>query len=82
MIAAITPDRPTLAMLPKLIIIALLLAIVVSLFSGLFFVLKDPSSSRRALTSLKVRVGLSIVLIVFLMLSFYFGWIQPHGVRP
>lgn len=67
-------------MLPKIILVALLLAIVVSLFSGLFFLMNDDSAKRRTLTALKVRVGLSIALLVFLALSFANGWLKPHGL--
>ena len=67
-------------MLPKIIIVGLLLAIIVSLFSGLFFMMRDESRSGWLLTSLKLRVGLSITLILFLLLSYWMGWIQPHGV--
>ena len=67
-------------MLPKIILIVLLLAIVASLFSGLFFLMNDDSGRRRTLTALKVRVGLSIALLVFLALSFWNGWLKPHGL--
>ena len=67
-------------MLPKAILLTLLAAIVVSLFSGLFFLMKDKSDKRRTLTALKIRVGLSIALLVFLALCFMNGWIQPHGL--
>ena len=69
-------------MLPKLILIGLLLAIVASLFSGLFFLMKDDSSRRRTLTALKIRVGLSITLLIFLALAFANGWLRPHGLQP
>ena len=71
---------PGIAVLAKVILIALLMAIVASLFSGLFFLMKDDSSRRRTLTALKVRVGLSIALLVFLALAFANGWLKPHGV--
>ena len=67
-------------LLPKIILVVLLLAIVASLFSGLFFLMKDDSRQRRTLTALKVRVGLSIALLVFLALAFMNGWLQPHGL--
>ena len=69
-------------MLPKIIIVVLLLAIVASLFSGLFFLMNDDSTRRRTLTALKVRVGLSIALVVFLALAFANGWLKPHGLTP
>jgi hypothetical protein len=69
-------------MLAKIILVVLLLAIVASLFSGLFFLMQDDSSKRRTLTALKVRVALSIVLLIFLALAFSQGWLTPHGVQP
>jgi hypothetical protein len=63
----------------KVIVLILLAAVVVSLFSGLFFLVKDRDSpeSTRMLTSLKIRVGLSITLIVFLVAAYSLGWISP-----
>lgn len=57
----------------KTIVFVLLAAIVVSLGSGLFFLTRDEQGSTRMLTALKVRVALSIALIAFLVISFYFG---------
>ena len=62
----------------KAIVLILLAAIVVSLGSGLFFLTKDEQGSGRVLRALKVRVGLSVALILFLVASFYFGWIGPE----
>ena len=61
----------------KIIVLVLLAAIVLALFSGLFFLVKDKDhpNSPRLLTALKVRVGLSIALVVLLVLSYQFGWI-------
>ena len=61
----------------KLVVLILLAAIVVSLGSGLFFLTKDKKGSPRMLKVLKIRVALSVVLILFLLLSFQQGWISP-----
>lgn len=63
----------------KFIVLILLAAVVISLFSGLFFLVKDRDSPRstRMLTSLKIRVGLSIALVVFLVAAYSFGWLSP-----
>ena len=63
-------------MLPKLIVIALLLAIVVALFTGAFFMLRDRATNenRRTLKALKWRVGLQVALIAFLVLAYFMGW--------
>jgi hypothetical protein len=54
-----------------------LAAIVASLGSGLFFLARDDSNSPRLLKALKVRVGLSVVLILFLVAAYQFGLISP-----
>lgn len=67
-------------MLSKLIIVGLLIAIVAALGTAVVFLVRDPSSKRRTLRALAWRVGLQVALIVFLVLAFAMGWIQPHGV--
>ena len=61
----------------KLIVLVILLAIVLSLGSGLWFLAKDDQGSTRVLTALKIRVALSAVLIGFLVLGYFQGWILP-----
>jgi hypothetical protein len=63
----------------KLIVLLLLAAVVFSLFSGLFFLAKDRDhpNSPRLLTTLKVRVALSVLLVLFLVISYSIGWISP-----
>lgn len=63
----------------KIIVILLLVAVLASLFSGLVFLVRDSDKqdSTRLLRSLKIRVALSIILILFLVLSFALGWIEP-----
>jgi len=62
----------------KLVILLLLLAIVSSLASGLWFLAKDDQGSTRLLTALKFRVGLSALLIGFLVFGYLQGWISPN----
>ena len=62
----------------KLAVILILLAIVASLGSGLFFLAKDDQGSTRVLTALKVRVALSAALIAFLVFGYFQGWISPN----
>jgi len=56
----------------------LLLAIVVSLGSGLFYLARDDQNSPRVLKALKIRVALSAILILFLLLSYYMGWMGDY----
>ena len=63
----------------KLVVLIILLAILVSLGSGLWFLAKDDQGSSRVLKALKIRVALSVVLIAFLVLGYYQGWILPQA---
>jgi hypothetical protein len=58
----------------KLVVVVLLIAIVASLGSGLFYLARDDQNSPRVLKALKIRVALSALLILFLLLSYYMGW--------
>ena len=62
----------------KIIILVLLLAVLASLFSGLYFVYKDKGNSNRAVISLTIRVALSVLVFALLIGSYYFGWL-PEG---
>ena len=58
--------------------IAIFVAIVVSLFSALFFIYRDRGGSTRALKALALRVALSVGLFAFLMLGYYLGWFRER----
>ena len=60
----------------KIVILLLLLAVVASLFSGLYFVYKDKGATNRAVTALTIRIVLSLVVFALLMASYYFGWLK------
>jgi hypothetical protein len=64
----------------RIVIIILLFAVIVSLFSGLYFVYKDKGNSNRAVISLSIRVALSVLVFVILMVSYHFGWITERGL--
>ena len=68
-------------MLAKLFVVALLLIIIGSLGSGLYFVLRDEPGSNRAVKALSWRIGLSIAAFAFLLLAGWLGWIEPNAVR-
>jgi cytochrome bd-type quinol oxidase subunit 2 len=69
-------------MIIKYLIVAVMLAIVASLGSGLYFMLKDKGESNRMVNSLTVRIGLSVALFALLFVAWYTGLIQPHPVTP
>ncbi|AHI28455.1 twin transmembrane helix small protein [Marinobacter similis] len=57
----------------KAVIIVLMLAVVVSLFSGLFFLIKDGGKTNRVVNSLAVRVTLSILLLALILIALWQG---------
>ena len=66
----------------KIIIVVLLGLIVLSLAASMFSMIKDRENSNRTVSLLTIRIALSIVTFIFIAISFYMGWIQPHGVLP
>ena len=59
----------------KIIVLLFVVFIVASLFSALYFLLKDKGQSERMVKALTIRVALSVVLFALLMLGFYSGLI-------
>jgi hypothetical protein len=53
--------------------------VLVSLFTGLYFVYHDKGTTNRAVISLTIRITLSLVVFALLMASYYFGWIPASG---
>ncbi len=64
----------------KITIASLLGLIVLSLGASLFSVLQDKENSNRSVKLLTARIVLSIVTFVFIVISFFMGWLQPHGL--
>jgi hypothetical protein len=59
----------------RIVVFIFIALILYSLFSGLYFVVKDKGQSDRAVKALTWRVVLSIAIFAILMLSFHFGLI-------
>ncbi|WP_271409962.1 twin transmembrane helix small protein [Pseudomonas sp. Q1-7] len=57
----------------KAAIVLLLLATLVSLFSGLFFLVKDEGRSSRVVNALTVRVVLAAITLALIAWGFYSG---------
>ncbi|MCP5425194.1 MAG: twin transmembrane helix small protein [Gammaproteobacteria bacterium] len=66
----------------KLLVILVLLAIVASLGSGLFFLVTDKGHTNRTVKALTVRIALSLGLFILLMIAYALGLITPHGIYP
>ena len=64
----------------RFLILAGLLAIVLSLGSALVHLVRHKGdSSEKMARALTIRIGLSILLFVLLLVAWRLGWIQPHG---
>ncbi|HQR23514.1 MAG TPA: twin transmembrane helix small protein [Steroidobacteraceae bacterium] len=64
----------------KFLIVATLAAIVASLGTGLFHLVKDEGQSKRMVNALTVRIALSVLLFVLLFIAWRGGLIAPHGI--
>ena len=69
-------------MLIKVLIVAVLAGIIVSLAFGLVHMLRDKGNSKRMVNALTVRITLSILLFILLFAAYMSGLIQPHGITP
>ncbi len=64
----------------KLLIVLGLLAILVSLGSALFALVRDKGRSQRTVRALTWRIGLSLGLFVLLLLGIATGVVVPHDI--
>ena len=62
----------------RVLVVLLLLGIVGSLFSGLFYIWRDRGSGIRTVRALTLRIGLSISLFLLLLVGFRFGFIPGY----
>ena len=67
-------------MYTKILVVLILFTIIGSLFSGLFFLIRDKGASERTVRALTVRISLSVLLFILLMIGYATGLLQPHGV--
>lgn len=74
----------------KILVVIAFIAIVLSLGSALFYMIRGsappvygqaPKKGNMA-TALAFRVGFSIVLFICVLVSWKLGWIQPTGIPP
>ena len=65
----------------RILVVIVLIAIIVSLFSALVFLYRDKGHGTRIVKALALRVALSVGLFAFLMIAYRLGWIGPGGLR-
>jgi hypothetical protein len=64
----------------RILVIAAFLGILVSLGSALYQLTRRGGDSKKMIRALAIRVGLSVALFLLLMVAWYAGLIQPHGL--
>ena len=64
----------------RIVILLLLVVVLASLFSGLYFVYKDKGGTNRAVIELTIRIAASLLVFAILIVSYYFGWIGERGL--
>jgi K+ transporter len=79
-LAILVRPVPILPMLIKILIVATLAAIIASLASGLFHLVRDEGKSNRMVNALTVRITLSVLLFILLFVAWKGGLIQPRGL--
>jgi hypothetical protein len=62
----------------KILIIVFILVILYSLGSALFFLVRDHGEGDRTVKRLTWRIGLSLVLFLFLWAAYQMGWVEPN----
>jgi len=65
----------------RIIVICGLVAVVSALVAAGFFLNRDRGHGNRVFIALAVRVALSMMLVAFLVISYWMGWIAPGGLR-
>jgi hypothetical protein len=61
------------------LIVIVMVGILISLGSGLFFLVRDSGKTERTVTSLSIRVALSVLLLVLLAYGFITRFVVPSG---
>lgn len=68
----------------KILMVLMLVAVLGALASaGVFMLRKGPpglAANSRMARALALRVGLSVALFLFILLSWYMGWVRPTGI--
>jgi len=66
----------------RLVVVLLFAAILLSLGYALKGLFRRDSQPNRMVGALTLRIALSVLAFALLMLAWYAGLIQPHGLAP
>ncbi len=65
----------------RFVVILIFVGILGSLASALFYLMRDKGTSSKTVNALTVRIGMSVVLFLFLLFSYWMGWIETTGFK-
>lgn len=66
----------------RLLVAIVFIGILFALGSALMQLLSGNRKDRKSMArALSWRIGLSILLFLFLLAAYQFGWITPHGIE-
>jgi len=65
----------------RIVVILIFIGILGSLASALFYLMRDKGTSSKTVNALTLRIGMSVVLFLFLLFSYWMGWIEATGVQ-
>jgi hypothetical protein len=63
----------------RTLIVIAFVAILAALGAALVFLVRDRGTTSRTVNALTVRIGLSVALFVFILFSYWMGWIEPRS---
>ena len=64
----------------KIVIVIAFILIIASLVSAMVFLIRDKGKTRNTVRALALRVGFSVALFVFILISQQLGWITSTGI--
>jgi hypothetical protein len=65
----------------RIIVILAFIGILGSLASALFYLMRDKGGSSKTVNALTLRIGLSVALFLFLLFSYWMGWVETTGFQ-
>lgn len=57
------------------------IVILGSLASALFYLMRDKGKTNKTVNALTLRIALSVALFLFLLFSYWMGWIEATGFK-
>ncbi|MDQ2136850.1 twin transmembrane helix small protein [Alcaligenaceae bacterium A4P071] len=65
----------------RIVVVLAFIGILASLASALVYLMKDQGKTNRTVNALTVRIGMSVVLFLFVLFAHHMGWIESTGLR-